>query len=36
MEQSGFTRDFPAAYGGARNGWARMFDALESLLSRQS
>ena len=35
MEQSGFTRDYPAAYGGARNGWARMFDTLETVLAKE-
>jgi uncharacterized protein YndB with AHSA1/START domain len=32
MEQSGFRPDQPQAYGGAKYGWQRFFDALERVL----
>lgn len=34
MEQSGFRRDQPQAYGGARAGWQQFFARLEQLLAR--
>lgn len=32
MEQTGFRRDQPRYYGGAKAGWPRFFDKLEQLL----
>jgi uncharacterized protein YndB with AHSA1/START domain len=34
MEQSGFRRDQPQAYGGARGGWQKFFAELEQVLAR--
>ncbi|THV21326.1 SRPBCC family protein [Peteryoungia ipomoeae] len=34
MEQTGFRRDQPQFYGGAKLGWPRYFDGLEALLDR--
>jgi uncharacterized protein YndB with AHSA1/START domain len=34
MEQSGFRRDQPQAYGGARAGWQQFFATLEQVLAR--
>lgn len=34
MEQTGFRRDQPQFYGGAKMGWPRYFDGLEDLLDR--
>jgi uncharacterized protein YndB with AHSA1/START domain len=34
MEQSGFRRDQPQAYGGARGGWQKFFAELERVLAR--
>jgi uncharacterized protein YndB with AHSA1/START domain len=34
MEQSGFRRDQPQAYGGARAGWQHFFASLEQVLGR--
>ena len=34
MEQSGFRRDQPQAYGGARGGWQQFFANLERVLAR--
>jgi uncharacterized protein YndB with AHSA1/START domain len=34
MEQVGFTRDLPQAYGGAKAGWPRFFAALEQVLAK--
>jgi uncharacterized protein YndB with AHSA1/START domain len=34
MEQSGFRRDQPQAYGGARAGWQHFFGELEQVLAR--
>jgi uncharacterized protein YndB with AHSA1/START domain len=33
MEQTGFQKDQPRYYGGARAGWPRFFDKLEQVLS---
>ena len=34
MEQTGFRRDQPQYYGGAKMGWPRYFDSLEAVLDR--
>lgn len=34
MEQSGFRKDQPRYYGGAKAGWPRFFDNLEQVLTR--
>jgi len=34
MEQSGFRKDQPRYYGGAKSGWPRLFAALEQVLAR--
>ncbi len=34
MEQSGFRSDQPQYYGGAKQGWPRLFAALEQVLKR--
>jgi uncharacterized protein YndB with AHSA1/START domain len=34
MEQTGFRRDNPQAYGGAKQGWPRFFAILEQTLAR--
>ena len=34
MEQSGFRRDQPQTYGGARAGWQQFFAGLEQILAR--
>ncbi len=34
MEQTGFRREHPRYYGGAKAGWPRFLDALEELLAR--
>jgi uncharacterized protein YndB with AHSA1/START domain len=34
MEQAGFRRDQPQAYGGARGGWQQFFGKLEQVLAR--
>lgn len=36
MEHAGFTRDQARAYGGARDGWVRFIDSLETLLARST
>jgi uncharacterized protein YndB with AHSA1/START domain len=35
MEQAGFRPDQPQAFGGARMGWAAMFDKLGTVLDRE-
>lgn len=34
MEQTGFKRDQPRYYGGAKAGWPQFFDKLEQVLAR--
>ena len=36
MEHAGFTRDQGRAYGGARDGWVRFVNNLETLLARST